>query len=123
MVNGRRAPVKLESVGVAFDDGRSVSDAGLLLPATLAGRLGIERLVDDAVDLGEGVPGAALAGRMVLSLVQGLLAGAGCIDEMEVVRAGRTGLVLGQGCWRRRRWGRSCARAASGMCASSSGCS
>ncbi len=95
MVNGRRAPVKLESVGVAFDDERSVSDAGLLLPASLAGRLGLERLVNDTVDLGEGVPGAALPGRKLLSLVHGMLAGADCIDEMDVLRAGRTGLVLG----------------------------
>lgn len=95
MVNGRRAPVKLDSVGVAFDDERLVSDSGLLLPATLAGRLGIERLVNDTVDLGEGVAGAAQPGRKVLSLVHGMLAGADCIDEMDVLRAGRTGLVLG----------------------------
>src|SRR6266508_5700805 len=95
MVNGRRAPVKLESVGVAFDDERSVSDAGLLLPASLAGRLGLERLVNDTVHLGQGVPGAALPGRKLLSLVHGMLAGADCIDEMDVLRAGSTGLVLG----------------------------
>jgi hypothetical protein len=87
--------VKLDSVGVAFDDERLVSDSGLLLPATLAGRLGIERLVNDTVDLGEGVAGAAQPGRKVLSLVHGMLAGADCIDEMDVLRAGRTGLVLG----------------------------
>ena len=97
MVNGRTALVKLDSVGVVFDDERLVSDAGLLLPATLAGRLGIERLVNDTVRLGEFVPGAALPGRKVLSLVHGMLAGADCIDEMDVLRTGRTGLVLGHG--------------------------
>jgi hypothetical protein len=68
--------VKLDRVGVAFDDERLVSDAGLLLPATLAGRFGLERLVNETVRLGEGVPGAALPGRKVLSLVHGMLAGA-----------------------------------------------
>jgi hypothetical protein len=34
--------VALDQVAVAFDDRRSVASAGLLLPATLAERLGIE---------------------------------------------------------------------------------
>jgi hypothetical protein len=76
MVNDQGAAVKLDRVGVAFDDERLVSDAGLLLPATLAGRFGLERLVNETVRLGEGVPGAALPGRKVLSLVHGMLAGA-----------------------------------------------
>jgi Transposase DDE domain group 1 len=95
MVNDQGAAVKLDRVGVAFDDERLVSDAGLLLPATLAGRFGLERLVNETVRLGEGVPGAALPGRKVLSLVHGMLAGADCIDDVDVLRAGSTGLVLG----------------------------
>jgi len=94
MVNDRAVGVGLDGVRVVFDDERAVSDAGLLLPATLAGRLGIERLVNEAVDL-QGRTGGALPGRKVLSLVHGMLAGADCIDEMDVLRAGRTGLVLG----------------------------
>jgi hypothetical protein len=95
MVNDQGAAVKLDRVGVAFDDERLVSDAGLLLPATLAGRFGLERLVNETVRLGDGVPGAALPGRKVLSLVHGMLAGADCIDDVDVLRAGSTGLVLG----------------------------
>ena len=38
-------PVGLESCEVVFDDERVVSDAGIALVATLAGRLGIEGLV------------------------------------------------------------------------------
>jgi hypothetical protein len=38
---------------VAFDDDHAVANAGLLLVATLAQRLGIETLVDQLVDLGE----------------------------------------------------------------------
>jgi hypothetical protein len=88
------APATLDRIAVRFDEQRLVSDAGLLLTATLAQRLGIERLVNDSVSLGR-VPGAALPGRKVMSLVHGMLAGADSIDDMDVLRAGSTGLVLG----------------------------
>ena len=78
----------LDTVRVAFDEPCLVSDAGLLLTATLAGRLGIEQVVNESVWLGYGVPGAALPGRKVMSLVHGMLAGADSIDDMNVLRAG-----------------------------------
>lgn len=46
------AVVAPDQVAVAFDDERLVADAGIVLPAALAGRLGIEALVDQTVDLG-----------------------------------------------------------------------
>jgi len=46
-------PVGLDCVAVAFDDERAVADAGIVLAATLARRLGIAALVDDAVCLGD----------------------------------------------------------------------
>jgi hypothetical protein len=88
-------PASLDSVRVRFDEQRLISDAGLLVIATLAGRLGIEELVNESVWLGYGVPGAALPGRKVMSLVHGMLAGADSIADMNVLRAGSTGLVLG----------------------------
>jgi hypothetical protein len=88
-------PASLDQVTVRFDEQRLVSDAGLLLTATLGQRLGIERLVNDSVWLGHGIPGAALPGRKVMSLVHGMLAGGDSIDDMTVLRAGSTGLVLG----------------------------
>ena len=88
-------PASLDSVKVAFDESRLVSDAGLLLTASLAERLGLEQLVNDSVWLGYRTPGAALPGRKVMSLVHGMLAGADSIDQMDVLRAGSTGLVLG----------------------------
>ena len=88
-------PVNLDSVRVAFDEERLISDAGLLLTATLAQRLGIEELVNESVWLDPRAPGACLPGRKVLSLVHGMLAGADSIDDMNVLRAGSTGLVLG----------------------------
>jgi Transposase DDE domain group 1 len=88
-------PGSLDAVRVAFDEPRLVSNAGLVLTATLADRLVVEELVNESVWLGYGVPGAALPGRKVMSLVHGMLAGADSIDDMNVLRAGSTGLILG----------------------------
>ncbi len=86
-------PVGLDRVSVEFDDERAVADAGIVLVATLAGRLGIEELVDERVRLGDR-PGAANAGEKVLTLVSAMALGADCIDDCDVLRAGRTGQVL-----------------------------
>jgi len=88
-------PATLDSVRITFDESRLVSDAGLLVIATLAERLGVEALVNESVWLGYRTPGAALPGRKVMSLVHGMLAGADRIDQMNVLRAGSTGLLLG----------------------------
>jgi hypothetical protein len=56
---------------VVFDDERAVANAGVMLPALLAERLGIEQLVDDAVDLGDRAD-AANPGRKVMSLVSAM---------------------------------------------------
>jgi hypothetical protein len=42
-----------ERAVVVFDDERAVANAGMMLPAPLAQRLGIQQLVDDRVDLGD----------------------------------------------------------------------
>ena len=52
----------------AFDDERAVANAGLVLASTLAGRLGIEQVVDETLALGERA-GAARPGRKLLTLV------------------------------------------------------
>jgi hypothetical protein len=54
------SPHSRSMVIVAFDDGHAVANAGLLLPAVLAERLGVEAAVDELVDLGDR-PGAASA--------------------------------------------------------------
>jgi len=64
-------PVGLDGVTVCFDDERAVADAGIVLTATLAQRLGIEALVDEAADLGDR-PGAANAGAKVMTLVSAM---------------------------------------------------
>jgi hypothetical protein len=94
VVTGPQGP---DQIAVVFDEERLVSDAGLLLTASLARRLEVEELVNDTVFLGAGVAGAAMPGRKVMTLVHGMLAGADSIDDMDVMRAGSTGLVLGHG--------------------------
>jgi hypothetical protein len=81
---------------VVFDDQRAVANAGMLLPAVLAERLGIEALVDETVDLGDR-PGAANAGRKVMTLISAMALGADCIDDCDVLRSGQTRAVLGHG--------------------------
>jgi len=83
-----------DSAVVVFDDERAVANAGVMLPAVLAARLGIEQLVDRTVDLGER-PGAANPGRKVMTLISAMALGADCIDDCDILRAGRTGEVLG----------------------------
>jgi Transposase DDE domain group 1 len=87
-------PVGLDGVAVAFDDQRAVADAGIVLTATLAGRLGIEALVDERVDLGER-DGAGNEGAKVMTLVSAMALGADCIDDCDLLRCGRTADVLG----------------------------
>src|SRR3954471_6793312 len=87
-------PVGLDGVAVAFDDERAVADAGIVVAATLAGRLGIEALIDARVDLGERV-GAGNEGAKVMTLISAMALGADCIDDCDVLRAGRTADVLG----------------------------
>jgi hypothetical protein len=107
---------------VVFDDERLVVNAGIVLAVTLGRRLGIEALVDAAVKLG-GRPGASRPGRKVLSLVHAMLLGADCIDDCDVLRAGRTEAILGHKAMAPSTLARSCGRFRSGMSASSTGCS
>src|SRR4051794_6137098 len=83
-----------ESAVVVFDDERAVTNAGVMLPALLAGRLGIERLVDARVDLGDR-PGAANPGRKVMTMLSAMALGADCIEDCDVLRSGQTAAVLG----------------------------
>jgi hypothetical protein len=87
--------VGLDGLAVDFDDERVVSDAGVMLVATLAGRLGVETLAERLVRLRRDRPGAANAGRKVMTLIYAMLLGADSIDDCEILRAGRTRRLLG----------------------------
>jgi hypothetical protein len=83
-----------ERAVVVFDDERAVANAGVMLPALLAQRLGIEQLVDQTVRLGDRV-GGANAGRKVMTMVLAMALGADCIEDCDVLRSGQTSAVLG----------------------------
>jgi hypothetical protein len=89
MVNGLP-----DAARVVFDDERAVVNAGVVLPAVLAQRLGIEALIDQTVDLGDRA-GAANPGGKVMTLVSAMALGADCIDDCDVLRCGQTRSVLG----------------------------
>ena len=82
----------LDGIEIAFDDQALIADAGLILPATLCDRLGAKAVIDERVRR----PGQrAGAGAKALSVSLGMLAGADCIDDIERLRAGAAGAVLG----------------------------
>ncbi|MBA2237196.1 MAG: IS1380 family transposase [Lysobacter sp.] len=83
----------LDGIDVVADDDNGVSDAGLLLAATLADRLGLPGLLEEHLT----VPGSAGAnpGRKCLTLIGSLLAGGDCIEDANALRAGSSGAVLG----------------------------
>ena len=83
-----------DRIRVSFDDHRLVANAGLLLPATLARRLGLPELVRQRLDLGD-APGRANTGDKMMTLVVSALAGGDCIDDAGVLRTGRTACALG----------------------------
>jgi DDE family transposase len=87
--------VGLDGLRVEFDDARVVSDAGIALVATLAGRLGIEVSAGRLVRLRGDRPGAANAGRKVMALLFAMVLGADSIEDCDVLRAGRTRRLLG----------------------------
>ena len=83
-----------DRIRIAFDDHRLVANAGLMLPATLARRLGLPQLVEQHLDLGRAL-GRANTGDKLMTLVASALAGRDCIDDADVLRAGGTARVLG----------------------------
>ena len=85
---------KPDRIRILFDDDRLVANAGLILPATLALRLGLPQLLRKHLDLG-GAPGRGNTGDKMMTLVASALAGGDCIDDADVLRAGGTAGVLG----------------------------
>ena len=92
--NHVRSGLLVASIHIAFDDDRLVDHAGLLLPATLAGRLGLRELADAHLDLGDAA-GRANVDDKLLTLVASVLAGGDCIDDADATRSGGVGRVLG----------------------------
>lgn len=80
---------KLDRLHATFDHGGIVANAGLVVPATLMVRLGLEALIDTWVKTGSARPG-----RKILTLVAAMLAGGTHIDHVDMLRAGATQRVL-----------------------------
>src|SRR5271168_1970145 len=76
----RQSSRKLDALEVIFDDRNAVANAGLVLPMTLAARLGLKELVDDGVYLGD-APGHANVGQKATALVASALVGGDSIDD------------------------------------------
>jgi hypothetical protein len=90
----RQSSRNLEALEVVFDDPNAVANGGLVLPMTLADRLGLAGLVDAYVDLG-GAPGHANVGHKAMALVASALVGGDSIDDADVLRSGRADALLG----------------------------
>jgi Transposase DDE domain group 1 len=84
-----RASQTLDRLAIAADEDTLVADAGLLLPATLAARLGLAELLDQRITAG------AHPGEKCLTVIASALAGGDCIDDVNALRAGATEAVLG----------------------------
>ena len=80
---------RIDRLQATFDHDGVVANAGLILPATLMARLGLEALFDTWVKTGSARPG-----RKILTLVAAMLAGATHIDHVDMLRAGATQRVL-----------------------------
>jgi hypothetical protein len=80
---------RIDGLEPIFDHEGLVANAGLIVPATLMARLGLEALINQHVRTGSFLPG-----RKILTLVAAMLAGATHIDHVNILRAGATQPVL-----------------------------
>ena len=83
----------IDRIAVTFDEPNLVANAGLVLVATLAKKLGLEKLCDTTIQLGRRA-GGFRPGRKILTLVHAMVAGASHIDHADLLRAGATAEVL-----------------------------
>ncbi len=82
----------IDGVEAVFDEDRLVADAGLLLAGSLAGRLGLGALLDDAVRPAGAGRGS---GAKVLTAVASMLVGGSFISDVGRLRSGSAQAVLG----------------------------
>lgn len=84
-----RASQTMDRLAITADEDSLVADAGLLLPATLAQRLGLSQLLDSGITAG------AHPAEKSLTVIASALTGGDCIDDVNALRAGATQAVLG----------------------------
>ena len=83
----------LGSIKVSFDDENLVANAGLILVATFAEKLGLARIISEKVNLAGRVGGANPSNKS-LTLIHAIVAGASYIDHVDILRAGASSKVL-----------------------------
>jgi hypothetical protein len=88
--SGERRSHNLDRLRVDFDAKGLVANAGLVLRATLADRLGLPELLRQRVRLGK-VAGATNPDRKAMTMIGALLAGGEWMEDVNALRAG--GLV------------------------------
>lgn len=89
-----RSSHSLDRLQVVADEEHLVTNAGLVLPATLAQHLGLGELLWRNVDLGDAT-GHANPHLKARTLIFSLLAGGDSIEDADVLRAGATEQALG----------------------------
>jgi hypothetical protein len=77
---------------VRFDDPNLVSCAGLAAVVALAARCGLAGLVTERVRIA--AKGGANAAAKIVALVAGMVAGADCISDMDLLRHGGMGRLV-----------------------------
>src|SRR5215207_1980509 len=82
------------AVSVRFDDPNLVSCAGLAAVLALATRCGLPSLLAERVQIA--AKGGANAAAKVLALVAGVVAGADCIEDMDLLRHGGMGRLFAE---------------------------
>ena len=82
--------VQFDRFATTVDHEGLVANAGLILAGTLMARLGVSALIERWVRTGSANPGPKIC-----TVVAAMLAGATHIDHVGMLRAGRTGRVLG----------------------------
>ena len=83
-----------DRIQIALYDRRLVANAGLILSTTLALHLGLPRLVQEYLGLGDS-PARANTGDKMMTLVASALAGGDCIAAAYALRTWGTARVLG----------------------------
>jgi hypothetical protein len=80
---------RIDRLEPIFDHDQIVANVGLIVPATLMTRLGLEALINERITTGSFRPG-----RKILTLVAAMIAGATHIDHVNILRSGATQAVL-----------------------------
>jgi hypothetical protein len=80
---------RIDRLEPIFDHDQIVANVGLIVPATLMTRLGLEALINERITTDSFRPG-----RKILTLVAAMIAGATHIDHVNILRSGATQAVL-----------------------------